>query len=80
MKNKYSFLMVVKNEHKYFFKYTPGDEKNLFFALIEHGKDDRYNISLIEVLHLIRKISAHLREKGHVRNFTFHVTPEEAEG
>lgn len=80
MKKESSFLLVVKNEHKFFFKYRRGCEKELFYALIEYGKNDEYCISLIEVLHLIRKISAHLREKGHIKNFTFHVSPEEAEG
>jgi hypothetical protein len=79
MKNDSCFLLIIKNEHKYFFKYRPGGEKGLFFSLIEYGKDDRYNITLIEVLHLIRKMSAHLRENGDIRNFTFHVTPEESD-
>lgn len=80
MKSESCFLMIVKDEHKYMFKYKPGNEKNLFLGLIEFGKSSEHNISLIEVLHLIRKISAHLREKGHTRSFTFHVTPEEKEG
>ena len=80
MSTDYCYLMVVKDSHRYMFKYSQGEEKKLFFTLIDYGKDDDFNITLIEVLHLIRKISAHLKEKGFLKNYTFHVTPEEAEG
>ena len=72
-----NFLMILKQNQKYYFKYKRGEEKQLFFVLIEYGKDDSYNITLIEVLHLIRKISQELREKGYKMNKTFHITPEE---
>lgn len=79
MNNKSCFLLVVKDDHKYFFKYNSGEEKNLFMVLIQYGKDSELNISLIEVLHLIRKISGHLRDKGHLESAVFHVDPDEIE-
>ncbi|MHC4664119.1 MAG: hypothetical protein ACYS8W_20850 [Planctomycetota bacterium] len=71
MKKDHCFLMLIKDEHKYLFKYAPGNEKNMFFALLEMGRNEGYNISLVEVFHLIRKISNHLQRHGIGENLTF---------
>lgn len=59
-----NIVTIQKGEHIYCFRYFPGDEKNLFLAMIEYGRDARFNISITEALHLIRKISAYMRECG----------------
>ena len=80
MKTEFCYLMLLKGGEKYFFKYLPGEEKNLFYSLIEYGKDDAYNITLPEVLSLIKKISSQLRDKGYVKNFTFQIAAEAEAG
>ena len=69
MKEK-RYVMVIKDEHVYYYKYEQGDEKALFFTLINHGKNDDCGITLIEMIHLIRKISAHIRS-GVKKDFKF---------
>ncbi|TET35738.1 MAG: hypothetical protein E3J72_10280 [Planctomycetota bacterium] len=71
MKSENCFLMLLKDQDKYLFKYAPGNEKNLFFALLEMGRSEEYNISLVEVFHLIRKISNHLQKHGVGKSMTF---------
>jgi len=53
------------------FRYLKGNEKNLFLAMIEYAKEDEFNISIIETMHLIRKISAALRENPDEKRFVF---------
>ena len=65
------FLMLVKGEEKYLFKYAPGNEKNLFFTLLDMGRSEDYSISLVEVFQLIRKISNHLKKHGIGESMTF---------
>ena len=75
--SSFSFLSIIKEGHRYFIKYPVGEEKSLFFALIDYGKNKEFNLSLIEALHLIRKISAYLRGNGYSMNQNFTITPEE---
>jgi len=60
----YNFLFVVKDEHRYYFKYQAGAEVDLFFALIEVGKNPEYNLRMPDVLRLIRRIGVALRGGG----------------
>jgi len=71
MKSENCFLMLLKDQDKYLFKYSPGNEKNLFFALLEMGRSEDCNVSLVEVFHLIRKISNHLQKHGVGKSMTF---------
>ena len=64
-------VIIFKDEHKYLLRYMGGNEKNLFLVLIEIGKSEDYNLSLIETLHLIRKISRSIQNKGHEKSVSF---------
>ena len=63
-----TLLLLAKDGEKYLFKYVPGNEKNVFFAMLEIGRNEEFNISLVEVFGIIRKISEYLQSKGRGRN------------
>ena len=62
MEKEYSYLAVRKGEHIFLFKYDKGGETDLFFCLIEFGKNKTGGLSLRNVLDIIRKISECLRK------------------
>lgn len=50
---KCRFLVLLKGEEQYFFKYESGDELGLCYTLIDFALDEQYNLSLQEILDLI---------------------------
>ena len=70
MKKKFSFIAVLKGEHKYYFRYPQGQEKEIFYHLIAMGKEKNVEIKLVEVLQIIRIVSTHLREKGYLKSIS----------
>ena len=52
---KCRFLILIKGKEQYFFKYDSGDELALCYTLIDYALDDRFNLSLQEILELISR-------------------------
>lgn len=71
MESKDCYLALMKNGEFYLFKYLSGNEKNLFFALLEIGRDDNHVLNLTEIFFTIKKISNHLQKHGIGKNLAF---------
>ncbi|MCZ6691523.1 MAG: hypothetical protein O7H41_18185 [Planctomycetota bacterium] len=52
---KFRFLILLKGEEQYFFKYESGNELSLCYTLIDYALDSRFNLVLPEILDLISK-------------------------
>ena len=59
--NKEAFFIMKKGNAKYLFKYIQGNEKQLFFALLEIGRSIDHEISLVEIFYVIKQMSKHIQ-------------------
>ena len=56
MTYRHDYLILMKGEERYIFRYCPGCEDRLFEVLIEYSNDPRLSLNSEEVSSLINKI------------------------
>ena len=65
------FLILNKKEHKYIFKYSSENMKNLFFSLLEFARSEEHCITRFEIFGVIRKIASKMRIEGKIKIIQF---------
>lgn len=57
-------LVLVKEGHRYVFKYRLGQEVALFYTLMEYATDDRFNVSVKDLVHCTSRILKSLQPEA----------------
>ena len=60
--NKYYYLTLQKDGHSYRFKFMRSTLDQLYWELIIYAASSKFNITLLDVLKLINKISAEFKK------------------
>lgn len=77
--NKRQVLEIVASGHRYIFVYEQGEEKDLWYSIIERGRDERFNLTILEALHVIRVLGMRVRANKPLNNFTIDASWENTE-
>ena len=57
-------LVLLKDGHRYIFRYKRGDEIALFYTLMEYAIDERYNVTVKDLVHCTSKILKNLQPEA----------------
>ena len=57
-------LVLLKDGHRYIFRYKRGDEIALFYTLMEYAIDERFNVTVKDLVHCTSKILKNLQPEA----------------
>ena len=58
------YLVLLKEGHRYIFRYKRGDEIALFYTLMEYAIDERFNVTVKDLVHCTSKILKNLQPEA----------------
>ncbi len=57
-------LVLLKEGHRYIFQYRSGDEIALFYTLMEYATDERFNVTVKDLVHCTSRVLKSLKPES----------------